>query len=69
MKINVVKYDDQKTDTYWNGLASGERSYDNEIIWTEKRYQKFPKISSKEMFKKVFGKQQICVVYNNNIQY
>ena len=66
MKINEVKYDENHTQSlinnmYIRGYSDAYAEFYNRLFLI---YRKFPDKTPKQIFKDVFGKQQICVTYS-----
>ena len=69
MLINEVPYEESKTDCIFNCLRiedirAGFPGY-YKLSYMKKMHKKFGNISSKQIFKEVFGRQQRCVNYTH----
>ncbi len=68
MLINEVTYDPEKSELIDNCIPIYIRKQQQkpqfyEAWYMKKKWDKFPGLSTKEIFKQVFGRQQTCVNY------
>lgn len=66
MLINAVLYYENKSNSIINEMIRKNSVVEpnfHKVDYMIKLYNKFPNMSSKDIFKKTFGRQQICVNY------